>query len=72
MGWCFAIVNDKLAEIYFDKTKSRKLKIRGYCYVKRDEYKTTQEQKWIRADTAKVKLTYRKGKYYDQTGNLKI
>ena len=33
-GWCFAIVNGRLAEIHFDK----KYGIYGHCYVKREKY----------------------------------
>jgi len=46
MSWCFAIVNNRLAEIYFEE-KMDKPKIIGYCYVKKEEYKTKREQKWI-------------------------
>lgn len=60
MHWCFAIVNNKLAEIYFtEKTK----KIFGHCYVKREEYKTKSEQKMIDRDIKKVRLMYRNKKY---------
>ena len=62
MSWCFAIVNNKLAEIYFDKNKNG-LKINGYCYVKKSEYRTKQECLWIKEDTAKFKFIYRMGKY---------
>jgi len=62
MSWCFAIVNNKLAEIYFEKKKG-KPKIIGHCYIKKEDYKTKQEQKWIREDTAKYRFIYRKGKY---------
>ncbi|MBI2611828.1 hypothetical protein HYW54_03730 [Candidatus Gottesmanbacteria bacterium] len=60
--WSFALVNGRLAEIYFDKIRG-KIKIRGHCYVKREEFTTKEEQKWIEHDTAKAKLTYLKGKY---------
>jgi len=66
MGWSFAIVNNKLAEIFFDKDEKGKAKIKGHCYVRRSEYKTKQEQKWIKEDTAKIKLNYRKGQYKDK------
>ena len=66
MGWSFAIVNNKLAEIFLDKDEKGKVKIKGHCYVRRSEYKTKQEQKWIKEDTAKIKLSYRKGKYKDK------
>lgn len=62
MSWCFAIVNNKLAEIYFDEGK-RGPKIWGFCYVKKEEYESKQEQKWIKGDTAKLRFVYRKGKY---------
>ncbi len=63
MPWCFAIVNNKLAEIYFDENKDGKPKIFGHCYVKKEEYKTKQEQKWIEQDTKRVKAVYRNKKY---------
>lgn len=62
MPWCFAIVNNKLAEIYFDK-KDGQMRIRGHCYVKKKEYKTKQGQRWIIQDTKKVKVIYRNKKY---------
>lgn len=60
--WSFALVNGRLAEIYFDK-KRGKIKIRGHCYVKKEEFTTKKEQRWIKQDTARVKYTYRKGEY---------
>ena len=63
MGGSFAIVNNKLAEIFFDKNKKGKVKIRGHCYVKKEKYKTKKEQKWIVEDTKKVKIKYQKKKY---------
>ena len=62
MSWCFAIMNNRLAEIYFEKKKG-KPKIIGHCYIKKEDYKTKQEQKWIKEDTAKHRFIYRKGKY---------
>lgn len=63
MSWSFAIVNNKLAEIYFDKNKKGQVKIRGHCYVKKEEYKTKQEQRWIIEDTKRTKVKYQKKKY---------
>lgn len=60
--WSFAIINGKLAEIYFEKNKG-KIKFLGHCYVKRSEYKTKYEIKAIKLGTKKVKLSYQKGKY---------
>lgn len=50
MPWCFAIVNGKLAEIYFDETKKGPKNI-GHCYVKKEEYKIKREPKYINAVT---------------------
>lgn len=61
MTWCFAIVNNRLAEIYF-KSEGKK-EILGHCYVYEKEYKTKQEKKWIKEDTAKYKFEYKKEKY---------
>ena len=63
MNWCFAIVNKKLAEVHFDETKDGRKKITGHCFVRRNEYTTKQEQKWIREDTKRVRVTYRNGRY---------
>lgn len=64
MPWSFAIVNNKLAEIYFnERKKARPPKIWGHCYVKRSEYKTRKEQKWIKEDTAQYKFIWRNRKY---------
>lgn len=48
MCWCFAIVNNKLAEIFFDEKKNGQAKIWGHCYVRQEEYETKTEQKWIK------------------------
>lgn len=62
MSWCFGIVNNKLAEVYFEKSKER-IKILGHCYIKEEEYKTKKEKRWITEDIKKVRLVYRNNKY---------
>lgn len=62
MNWCFALVNNRLAEIFFEKGK-KKPKIFSHCYVKAEEYKTKQEKKWIREDISRFQFVYRKNKY---------
>jgi hypothetical protein len=62
MSWCFAIVNRRLAEIYFDKTNGQ-IEYRGHCYVRESEYKILEERKLIKEDTEKLRLVYRAGKY---------
>lgn len=70
-GWCFAIVNGKLAEIFFDK-KRDKPKILGHAFVEPEEYKTKKELKWIKEDTAKYQLSYKNKKYKDLMGKEKL
>lgn len=69
--WCFAIVNNKLAEIFFEKEKGKPL-INGHCYVKKSEYKTKKEQKQIEIDTKKYKFSYKNKIYRDKIRNIKI
>ncbi len=63
MFWSFAIVNNKLAEIYFDRDKNGNQKITNHCYVKKEDYKTKHEQKMIETDIKRIKVVYRKGEY---------
>src|SRR3990167_6422309 len=51
MGWSFAIVNGKLAEIFFHHKKNGEPVIEGFCYVKASEYKTKREKQHIKIDT---------------------
>ena len=62
-GWNFAIVNSKLAEIFFDKTKKGTYKVWGHCYVEKSEYKTKKEKNWIKQDTANLRFVFRNKKY---------
>ncbi|MBI5798306.1 MAG: hypothetical protein HZB10_00030 [Candidatus Yonathbacteria bacterium] len=55
MGWAFAMINNKLAEFYFDKKKRGS--ISAHCYVKLEDYKTKREQKMIRDDITKYRFT---------------
>lgn len=72
MGWCFALINNKLAEIFFDRTPKGKVKIRGHCYVDKREYRTKKEQKWIQMDTARARFKYKKRKYYGKIGTINL
>ena len=62
MDWSFAIVNGKLAEIYFEKEK-KKIKFLGHYCVKKTEYQSKEEQEMIDEDIKKVWLKYYGGKY---------
>lgn len=69
MCWNFALINNRLAEIYFDENKNGKFKIWGHCHVNKSEFKTKKEQEWIRKDTEKLQYTYYKKKYRMKTIN---
>ena len=65
-SWCFAIVNGRLAEIYFKK----KYGIYGHCYIKKREYNKT-EQRMIDTDIKKCQFIFRKGYYFDKKRGTK-
>lgn len=69
MGWAFALINNRLAEIYFEK-KGKTLTMQGHCYVRREEFTTKKEQKDIDTDIKKHVLSYRNGRYRDKLGGL--
>lgn len=66
MSWCFAIVNNRLAEIYFDMKKTSEPKIMGHCYVKKEDFKTKEERDAIKEDTAKYRFVYRNREYKEK------
>ena len=63
MNWCFAKINNKLAEVYFEE-KQGEMKIFSHCLVKKSEYKTKKELNWIDKDIKKFRIIYKKGKYW--------
>jgi len=63
MSWSFAIINGKLGEIYFEKTKTGKIKFQGHCYVKREDFTEKEELAMLEEDIKKLKITYRNKKY---------
>ena len=63
MGWQFAIVNGRLAEIYFDELKGKKIKIRGHCYVDERTRWTKEEKQWIAIDRECNRSSYRNKSY---------
>lgn len=63
MPWCFAIINNRLAEIFYEGKRLSSMRIYGHAYVNKNEYKTKTEQRWIEKDIEKFKFSYRKGRY---------
>jgi len=66
MAWSFAIINNRLVEIYFE-LKRGKIDINGYCYVNREEYTTKKEQKMIDEDMKHLRFSYRKKRFVRKT-----
>jgi len=66
MGWSFAMVNNRLAEIYFDHKKNGDPIMHAHCYVRKSGFKTKREQHHIETDTKRYRFTYRNKKYFDQ------
>lgn len=64
-GWCFATVNNRLAEIYFNK----KWGLYGYCYVDRREF-SKKEQIAIDQDIKGHQFSYRNGFFRDKIKNI--
>ena len=62
MSWNFAIVNQRLAELYFEKQKNERVP-HGHCYVNRDEFTKKREQKEIDIDIKRYIFSYRNKKY---------
>ncbi len=69
--WAFALINGRLTEFHYEISKGRFYMTYGHCYVKRSEYKTKKEQKWIDKDIKKYRFTYR-NKKYRRVGEKKI
>lgn len=69
MNWCFAVVNNKLAEVYFKKNNSGTTFI-GHAYVKKGDF-DKRERKMIETDITKYRFSYYRNKYRDQlTGKV--
>ena len=62
MSWTFALINNRLSEIYFDK-KGQVIHMRGHCYVERKEFTTKKELADIDSDIKKYSFSYRNGCY---------
>lgn len=69
--WAFALINGRLAEFHYEVIKGKSYMTYGHCYVKRSEYKTKKEQRWIDKDTEKNRFTYR-NKQYRRVGEKKV
>jgi len=70
-GWCFAKINGRLAEIYFEEGKKLPLVFNAHCYIEKSEFKTKRELQQIERDIARNDLIFRKNEYKDRkTGKI--
>ena len=65
-GWCFALINGRTAEIYFNE----KVGPYAHCCIERKEY-SKREQKMIDFDIKKHQFSYRKGYYFDKLKKIR-
>ena len=63
-GWCYAIVNGRLGELWFEKD-GKKPNIFAHAYLKMGEAKDKETRAMIKADTKKYHFSWRKGVYKD-------
>ena len=71
MGWCFATINGRLAEIFFEEKRDKPF-INAHCYGKESEYPTKKEQQWIKRDTTRFQFKYRNKIYTNKVDGKKI
>ena len=62
MNWSFAIVNGRLAEVFFDKKKDSRKHVFAHAYVRQNDYKK-EGRKWIAEDTKRARFSYRNKQY---------
>jgi len=62
-GWCFALVNGRLAEIWWRKKKNGEREVVAHGYVQRKWFKTKKELVMIESDTKRHRFSYRNQKY---------
>lgn len=72
MSWCFAVINNRLAEIYFDHDKKRNVLFWAHAYVDKTKNWTKREKQHIKKDTQKYKFSYHNGYYRDKKKNIKF
>ena len=56
MNWCFATINNRPGEIYFERIRSGQVKFLGYCYVKREDFTLKEERNAFDKDVKKFKI----------------
>ena len=72
MSWRFALINNRLAEIYFEHDKKGRPLFEGHCYIDDVQDWTAEEKKCIPRDIKKYQFSYRKGFYRDKLKNVRF
>ena len=63
MHWCFAMINGRLAHVFFDVGKDGNKHIFAHSYIKASELRTRREKEMMKNDVKKTRLSYRNKKY---------
>ena len=63
MNWCFATINNRLGEIYFEKKKNGQIKFLGHCYIAKEDFKLKEERNALKRDIKKFKIVYKNKEY---------
>ena len=71
MAWCFTLLNNRLAELYFEYDKAGRPLISGHGYVDNIRDWSKHEQRLITQDLKKYRFSYRKGRYRDMLKDIR-
>ncbi len=63
MNWCFAKINNRIGEIYFDRTKGGQARIFSHCFIERANFIAKEENEAFESDAKKFKVVYKNKKY---------
>lgn len=66
MCWSYALINGRLAEIYFDKQGGKPI-FKGHSYIKPTETFTKVEARALEHDIQTTQLTYYAKRYRQRT-----
>jgi len=65
MNWSYAIINNRIGEIYFNKDKEGRMELYGHCYVTEEQKSQMckEERKFMEENIKGGKIIYRNKKY---------
>ncbi|MDP2735588.1 MAG: hypothetical protein Q8P12_05275 [bacterium] len=71
MFWCFALINNRLGELYFDHDKKGRPRFSGHAYVDDVTDWEKAERKHIAIDIKANQFAYYRGQYWDKLRNMR-